>query len=387
MEERLSVLVTDDEELIRRKVCLMLGDRFRVDQARTAAEARDAARRGYDAILLDIVLPDGNGIRLCREFKESDPHCTVVISSSMESVEAWNKAFDASADGYIEKRELLGLDPRKIELMIRNLVERNRLRREAEQRNRSQAKLLSVLTHDVRAPFQALIGTIDLLKKSDISEDAATKVQALDQCARDQLAFINSLLEFLRLESGMAGMRRCPVDVNLPVNQSLQAMKVLAQAKGIRLESRLGTDLPTFEGDIGRICRLMNNLVSNAVKFTPRGGRITVAARAAHRHGVRGVEIVVTDTGVGIGPEDREKIFQPFHRGHDSGTEGERGAGLGLSICREIVHLHGGSLDVASVEPKGTEFTAWFPAGASETGQTASVQCEPSVYARPAVHA
>ena len=82
----------------------------------------------------------------------------------MESVDAWNEAFRAGADGYLEKRELLGLDPRKIVLMILNLVERNRLRRQAEETNRRQAELLSVLSHDVRAPFQTLLGTIELLK-------------------------------------------------------------------------------------------------------------------------------------------------------------------------------------------------------------------------------
>jgi signal transduction histidine kinase len=123
----------------------------------------------------------------------------------------------AGADGYLEKRELLGLDPRKIVLMILNLVERNRLRRQAEETNRRQAELLSVLSHDVRAPFQTLLGTIELLKKNP-DHDATRNIETLYQCAKDQLAFINSLLEFLRLESGMAGFRRSPVDVNLPVN-------------------------------------------------------------------------------------------------------------------------------------------------------------------------
>ena len=113
MKNRLNVLLADDEDIIRRKVLMMLGDTFHFEQAATARAAREAAEKGYDAILLDIVFPDGNGIEICREVKERDPHSTVIISSSMESVDAWNEAFRAGADGYLEKRELLGTGPEK----------------------------------------------------------------------------------------------------------------------------------------------------------------------------------------------------------------------------------------------------------------------------------
>ena len=361
MKNRLNVLLADDEDIIRRKVLMMLGDTFHFDQAATARAARESAQKGYDAILLDIVFPDGNGIEICREVKERDPHSTVIISSSMESVDAWNEAFRAGADGYLEKRELLGLDPRKIVLMILNLVERNRLRRQAEETNRRQAELLAVLSHDVRAPFQTLLGTIELLKKNP-DHDATRNIETLYQCAKDQLAFINSLLEFLRLESGMAGFRRSPVDVNLPVNLSLQRLGSLASRKEISLDSKLQEDLPKIEGDIARISQLVGNLINNAIKFTPRGGRLKVSTAAAFKHDSPGVEISVEDTGVGIKPEDRERIFQRFHRARDMGTEGETGTGLGLSICKEIAHLHGGTLEVGDKKPRGAVFRAWFPA-------------------------
>lgn len=365
MKNRLNVLLADDEDIIRRRVLMMLGDTFNFDQASTARAARELALKSYDAILLDIVFPDGNGIEICRQVKERDPHSTVIISSSMESVDSWNEAFRAGADGYLEKRELLGLDPRKIVLMILNLVERNRLRRHAEETNRRQAELLSVLSHDVRAPFQTLLGTIELLKRNP-DHDATRNIETLHQCAKDQLAFINSLLEFLRLESGMAGIRRAPVDINLPVNLSLQRLSSLASRKEISLESRLQPGLPKIHADIARISQLVGNLVNNAIKFTPRGGKIKVSTGAVDRHGRSGAEICVEDTGVGIKPEDRERIFQRFHRARDTGTEGETGTGLGLSICKEIVNLHGGTLEVDDNKPNGASFRTWFPASLSD---------------------
>lgn len=361
MNGALHLLVADDEPIIRRKICLMLQDKFRIDQADTASLAREAAKKDYDAILLDIMFPDGNGIDICKEIKEREPHSTVLMSSSMESVDAWNEAFAAGADGYLEKRELLSLDPRKITLLIESLVERNRLKRQAEELSRRQAELLSILSHDVRAPFQALLGTIDLLRRTNEPSTAAANIETLYQCARDQLAFINSLLELLRLESGTVGLRPFPLDVNLPVNQCMQTLRILASAKEIVLEASLEPSLPLIQGDLGRISQLLSNLLTNAIKFTPKGGLVKTVTRSSTRCGVPGVEIRVEDSGMGIKPAEREKIFQRFHRGRSKGTDGERGTGLGLSICKEIMQLHGGTLEADSRKPRGTVMAAWFP--------------------------
>jgi len=368
--EKISLLVADDEAIIRRKLRMMLADTFLLDEAASAETAREAARRPYDAILLDIVFPDGNGIDICKEIKQARPHTTVVISSSMESVDAWDQAFQAGADGYVEKREILGLDPRKIVLMINNLVERNRLRREAEQTNKRQAELLSVLSHDVRAPFQALLGTIELLMKSRIPVDAVSKVEDLYRCAKDQLAFINSLLELLRLESAAARLRMSQVDVNLPVGQSLQSLRILAQAKDLDISADLSPDLPRIQGDIGKIAQLMNNLFSNAIKFTPRCGRISVTTRACSRQGAPGVEIRVEDTGIGMRLDDPNDAFQRFRRGRDQGTEGEKGSGLGLAICKQIVQIHGGTIEIGRATPKGTVVSVKLPAWLPPAGET-----------------
>jgi signal transduction histidine kinase len=370
MKDQLSLLVADDEPLVRGKVKMMLSRAFRLAEAETAQAARIEAQKDYDAILLDIVFPDGTGIEVCREIKERDPHATVVISSSLESIDAWDEAFRAGADGYLEKRELLTLAPRKIELMIRNLVERNRLRREAEQTSRGQAELLSVLSHDVRAPFQALLGTIERLRHSPIPGDARGNVETLHACAKDQLAFINSLLELLRLESGKVGLRLFPADVNLPVRQSLQTLRVLAESKEISVCTDLDADLPEIEADIGKIAQLMGNLISNAIKFTPRGGSVTVSTRPMSMDAVPGVEIRVEDSGTGLAANDRDKVFQRFHRGDARGTEGEKGTGLGLSICSQIVRLHRGSIDLADREGGGTTAKVWLPLR-SEPGMSA----------------
>ncbi len=378
MDRRLSVLLADDEPIIRQRLRMMIGDAFRVDEAGTAQAARDTSANGYDAIVLDIVFPDGNGIEICSEIKQRDPHCTVVISSSMESVDAWNDAFQAGADGYLEKRELLSLDPRKIVLMIENLVERNRLKRKTEDLTKRLADLLSVLSHDVRAPFQVLLGTIELLRKGQMPPDLSDKVETLHQCAGAQLAFINSLLELLRLESGASGLRRRIVDINLPINQTVQGLRVLAEKKGISVAVRLEEKPPRIEADLARISQLINNLMTNAIKFTSGGGHIVVTSQCAERSGRKGVELAIADTGIGIRPEDRGRVFQRFGRFTADGTEGERGTGLGLSICKEIVQLHGGTLHIDETTKNGTTMRAWFPAMEAPENGDLSMDGSPS---------
>ena len=304
---RFSLLLADDENIIRNRVRLMLGSTFDIQEASSAKQALEEASRGFDVVILDIMFPDGNGVDICRKIKEKYPHGTVIISSSMETLDAWNEAFEAGADSYLEKRELLNADPRKISLMINSLVERNKLRKQAEEVNRKQAKLLSVLTHEVRAPFQALLGTMELLKKSDIPRNLAQNVDRMFESGKQQLIFINSLLELLRLESGVVPLRPFLLDLNLALNQSIQTLRTFATSKNIQIEAKLDTKAPKVLGDLGQITRVMNNLLSNAIKFSPLGGKIVVNSSEYRRQHCQGVMATVVDNGAGLGDEELEQ--------------------------------------------------------------------------------
>jgi signal transduction histidine kinase len=141
---------------------------------------------------------------------------------------------------------------------------------------------------------------------------------------------------------------------------------MLISGKSITLHMKVDQDLPKINGDIARVSQLLNNLISNAVKFTPRGGSIWVQMSARSQDGKAGVAIEITDSGNGINDRELARIFQPFHRGRELGTEGEKGTGLGLAICREIMQLHGGSLEVKNVPTRGACFISWFPCDTPE---------------------
>ncbi len=361
MGSRMRLLIADDEPIVRDTVRLLLGNIYDIEQTDSGEGLRRIVTRDFDAILLDIMFPDANGIDLCKELKSSYPHLTIVISSSMETVDAWNSAFEAGADSYIEKRELLNQDPRKISLMINNLVERNRLRKQTEEQNKWQAELLSVLSHDVRAPFQSVLSSLDRLRKSHLEPELERLVDTTLQSARQQLSFINALLELLRLESGMVSLRLTRFDPNLPVSQSVQTLKSLISEKGIELKLNLGKALPKFEADIAQVARMVTNLLGNAIKFTHRAGKIEVSTQRAQKYDIEGIEIVVKDNGIGINEIDKPKIFDKFHRCRDKGVQGETGSGLGLAICKELAQLHNGTISVDSHVGKGSEFRIWLP--------------------------
>jgi signal transduction histidine kinase len=235
------------------------------------------------------------------------------------------------------------------------------LRKQTEEQNKWQAELLSVLSHDVRAPFQSVLSSLDRLRKSHLEPELERLVDTTLQSARQQLSFINALLELLRLESGMVSLRLTRFDPNLPVSQSVQTLKSLISEKGIELKLNLGKALPKFEADIAQVARMVTNLLGNAIKFTHRAGKIEVSTQRAQKYDIEGIEIVVKDNGIGINEIDKPKIFDKFHRCRDKGVQGETGSGLGLAICKELAQLHNGTISVDSHVGKGSEFRIWLP--------------------------
>lgn len=356
----ISALIADDETFIRSKLKMKLSRWFNLGEAETATSVIDKWS-SFDVALLDIKFPDGNGIDICKSIKDQNPHFTVIMSSSMEDVEAWNMAFQAGADGYFEKRELLSLAPEKIHLTIVNLVERNNLRRQAEETAERQKELMTVLSHDVRAPFQAMLGAIESIRKFDLTQEVSKEVDTLHECASGQLAFINGLLEVLRLESGSVELKKVDIDLNLPINLSVQNLLPSIKAKNLDLRLELDENLPSASADLSRISQVVSNLLGNAIKFVPNGGQIRIRSGLENHSNIQGVKVSVEDSGPGVEPKDRETLMKPFVKGKSPGSNGEIGSGLGLSICKEILNLHNGSLEIGTSELGGAVFQAWIP--------------------------
>jgi CheY-like chemotaxis protein len=216
-----------------------------------------------------------------------------------------------------------------------------------------------MVSHELRTPLHAIVGWVHVLQHANPAPEVAT--QALARIAASvgaQSRLIEDLLDVSRVVSGKLTLAREPVDPDPLVRTAVESMRAAAEQAGIDLHADVALDGAMVEGDAGRLQQVLANVLSNAVKFTPRGGRVRVDARRA----AGAVEISVSDTGEGIGAAFLPHVFERF-RQEDGGPGGRRGGlGLGLSIARHVCELHGGSIEASSAgKGQGATFRLRLP--------------------------
>lgn len=240
------------------------------------------------------------------------------------------------------------------------LENERRLRTEAEAANRGKDQFLSVFSHELRSPLNAILGwnRILALKRPDDPEVAAVTPR-IEHSARAQLKMVNDLLDLARIETGKLRIEQRPMQLGKVVAATLDLSRPAAASKGISLHAQIEPGAGQLRGDPDRLQQVVSNLLSNALKFTTAGGRIAVGLR-----NVGGLsELSVEDTGQGIAPELLPHVFDRFRQGDSSITRHTGGLGLGLALVREIVTLHGGTVSAHSDGVgHGSRFVARFPA-------------------------
>ena len=240
------------------------------------------------------------------------------------------------------------------------LVRREReLRSAAEQANRSKDEFLSMFSHELRSPLNAILGWNSILAARRAGDvEIGGIVARIERSAKTQLKMVNDLLDLGRISTGKLKIEPRPIRLAPVVIAALDATRPAASAKGIELTSSVCTEPDEVFGDPDRLQQVVWNLLSNAVKFTDAGGRIEVSLRAVEG----GIELDVTDGGQGISPELLPHVFDRFRQGDSSTTRHTSGLGLGLALVREIVALHGGSVSAASRGVgHGAAFTVRLP--------------------------
>jgi signal transduction histidine kinase/ActR/RegA family two-component response regulator len=250
--------------------------------------------------------------------------------------------------------------------LARSLAERGalaadnaRLYREAQDANRMKDEFLATLSHELRTPLNAIVGWTKLLQDGQL--DAATQARAIstiDRNARAQTQLIEDILDVSRIVAGKLNLSVRAVDLGAVIEGALDSVRHAAEAKGVRLLTEIARAVGPFEGDPDRLQQVAWNLVSNAIKFSTRGGTVRVRLRQEAEQ----AEISVQDDGLGIKAEFLPHVFERFRQADSSSTRPHGGLGLGLAIVRHLVELHGGSVDVASAgEGKGATFTVRLP--------------------------
>jgi signal transduction histidine kinase len=225
----------------------------------------------------------------------------------------------------------------------------------AESASRAKSAFLANMSHELRTPLNHIIGFTELVASQQLGTLNETQQEYLGDSltsSRHLLSLLNDLLDLSKIEAGKVKLELAPVELQPLLKESLNVIAEKAVAGGIEIVIRTG-DLPSsINVDGRRIRQILFNLLSNAVKFTPEGGRITLTARQlADETGHPKIQISVTDTGIGIEQADRERIFQPFEQAETQAHRKHAGTGLGLSLSRELVQMHGGRIWAESAGP------------------------------------
>jgi signal transduction histidine kinase/CheY-like chemotaxis protein len=316
------------------------------DRARFSESARQALAAATPLDLIVRVQPPQSGTRwlalrgCVARGPDDDASAELIITSRNVTIER-----EASLGALDERAQLLEGERRS--------------REAAEAANRSKDEFLSVISHELRSPLNAILGwsRILTLKRREDPEVAAITPR-IEQSAKAQLKMVNDLLDLGRMSTGKLKVEPRPMHLARIARLAIDAIRPASGAKGIEIETSFAPGAGELRADPDRLQQVIGNLLANAVKFTGRGGRITVAVREDGAF----TELTVKDTGHGISPELLPYIFDRFRQGDSSSTRQSSGLGLGLTLVREIVSLHGGTVSASSAGlGAGATFTIRLP--------------------------
>ena len=275
------------------------------------------------------------------------------------------RAREAAAQAKSELEELMAQTREANERLVVATVRAQTMTEDAEQANHLKDEFLATVSHELRTPLNAILGWARMLGSKDLPPDrAGHAVATIERNASALAHLIDDLLDVSRIVAGTLRLTPQPVDLVAVTQAALDAVRPLAATKKIHLE--FSPDFPAMKavsGDAGRLEQLIWNLLANAIKFTPEGGRVDVVIEPSKDH----MEVRVVDTGQGINPDFLPHVFERFRQAADATTQRHTGLGVGLAIVRQLVELHGGTVHAASQGVgRGATFTVRLPVSARD---------------------
>ena len=268
----------------------------------------------------------------------------------------------------------------------REVVDRQRAEQGLRTADRRKDEFLATLAHEIRNPLAPMMNALSLFRREETLPKVRDKALGiLDRQLRHVIRLIDDLLDVSRITTGKLSLQMAHVDLNQVLRSALELIEPVARARRLELEAAIPARPCWVIGDSARLLQVFSNLLSNACRYTPEGGRIDVGTRC-DAHGV-GVGVDITDTGVGIEPAFQERVFELFEQGDKSLERGNTGLGIGLTLSRQLVLLHGGTIRVASDGiGRGSTFSVELPTAVSAPQNLAELPSAANVQSLAGIH-
>lgn len=348
-----TILIVDDHRYVRDMVrALFEGQGYRVIEAGDGADGLAMAQKQRpDCVLLDVRMPALSGFDVLERLSE-DPRTreipVIMLTAAEETLEGMERALSGGAVDYLAKP----ISPARMAIRVRGAIERRRLLQEVQD---LRTNFTSMLVHDLRGPITVVSAYADLLGQGGAGPVSERQQQLLgkiqESCGR-MVRLIGEILDLSKLEAGKLNLEMQRFDVGGLASEVVERFGPSAANKGIDLS--IGQAAGPYEifGDAGRLDQVLMNLLGNALKFTRRGGRITVEVAARGPE----IELSVTDSGPGIAPSELPLLFERFSQTSAARATATPGSGLGLLICRHLIEAHGGRIWAESELGQGSRF-------------------------------
>ncbi len=345
------LLVDDFPDTLALYEAVLTEDGHRVRTAPSGLEAlRKVEEHDPEVVLLDVSMPGLDGVEVLRRLRarRNGGPAVIMLTAARREPHAIEAGLKEGADAYLTKP----IDSRELVARVRAALETYRLKRMLEAQRRDH---IAMLVHDLRHPLSSLGLIAEVLDSEDVpaAERAATVAQIRSMCA-EMARLVDGVLVASRLEAGVFSVQPRALTAAAIIQPMLSVFTPIATRRRVALSFEGSLDLP-MRADTQKLRQAVDNLVANALKFTPRGGRVRV------RVGREGEQVVfeIADTGPGIPPEEREAIFDRYKQGSRGRAAG--GAGLGLAIARGIAEAHHGTISVTTGDLGGAAFRIGLP--------------------------
>jgi len=372
------ILIVDDSADNLQVLFQLLKDDYAVIAATTGEKAiKMAAKPPHpDLILLDVIMPGMDGYQVFRQLQgdRATADISVIFITALNDGLDEAKGLELGAIDYITKP----FNPSVVSARIKSHIKLQSLNKELQEKNETLARVtqlkdefLANMSHELRTPLNAILGMTEGLQEGVFGEINPQQHKSLDVIARSSshlLALINDILDVAKIESGKIELEWGAISTGTLCRSSLGLVKSQAYKKNLHLNTEIPEGLPDLWGDERRIRQILINLLNNAVKFTPEGGTVTLSARLLEPGEMEQsssqpyLRLTVKDTGIGISPENRHKLFQPFVQIDSALNRQYAGTGLGLSLVKQLAELHGGGVRLHSQEGHGSSFMVDLPA-------------------------